>query len=230
LQNAYLPALHRAGISKVGVFKPIAKEAKQAKDQNVIYVFIPFKSYEQFSKLEQRLAKDAVFQNDGKVYLDALYSEPAYERIESILLNAFKKSPKFGLPQLKGPMKDRVYELRSYEEHMEKISKNKIQMFNKGDEVGLFKRLNFNAVFYAEVVSDSRMPNLMYLTTYENRADRDAPGLSQTLAIVAEARDRLDSKELYFGCSLALYCRMVLRILKRRLLVQNNCPTFPRFD
>lgn len=174
LQNAYLPALHRAGISKVGVFKPIVREAKQAEDQNVIYIFIPFKSYDQFSKLEQRLTKDALFQDAGKEYLDALFSEPPYERIESILLNAFEKSPSFNLPQLKGPMKDRVYELRSYEGHTEKISKNKIQMFNKGDEVGLFKRLNFNAVFYAEVVSGSRMPNLMYLTTFENKADRDA--------------------------------------------------------
>jgi hypothetical protein len=46
-------------------------------------------------------------------------------------------------------------------------------MFNEGDEVGLFKRLHFNAVFYAEVVAGSTMPNLMYMTTFENRADRD---------------------------------------------------------
>ena len=71
-------------------------------------------------------------------------------------------------------MKERVYELRSYEGHTEKISKNKIKMFNDGDEVGLFKRLNFNAVFYGEVVAGSRMPNLMYLTTFENHPDRDA--------------------------------------------------------
>ena len=47
-------------------------------------------------------------------------------------------------------------------------------MFNEGGEVALFKRLNFNAVFYSEVVAGSRMPNLMYMTTFENRADRDA--------------------------------------------------------
>jgi hypothetical protein len=174
LQQAYLPALHRAGIAKVGVFKPIATQTQQAGDEKLIYVFIPFKSYEQFSKLEARLDKDGTYQNDGKEYLDALYSEPPYERIESTLLNAFEKSPNFNLPQLKAPMKERVYELRSYEGHTEKISKNKIQMFNKGDEVGLFKRLGFNAVFYAEVVSGSRMPNLMYLTSFENKADRDA--------------------------------------------------------
>ncbi|RYE52355.1 MAG: NIPSNAP family containing protein, partial [Sphingobacteriales bacterium] len=37
-----------------------------------------------------------------------------------------------------------------------------------------FKRLGFNAVFYGEVIAGSRMPNLMYLTTFENKTDRDA--------------------------------------------------------
>ena len=46
-------------------------------------------------------------------------------------------------------------------------------MFNEGGEIALFKRLNFNSVFYAEVIAGSRMPNLMYLTCYNNRADRD---------------------------------------------------------
>lgn len=46
-------------------------------------------------------------------------------------------------------------------------------MFNEGGEITLFKRLNFNAVFYASVISGSRMPNLMYMTSYENKADRD---------------------------------------------------------
>jgi hypothetical protein len=47
-------------------------------------------------------------------------------------------------------------------------------MFNEGGEVTLFKRLNFNAVFYAEVLAGDRTPNLMYMTTFENRAERDA--------------------------------------------------------
>ena len=46
-------------------------------------------------------------------------------------------------------------------------------MFNIGDEIGLFKRLGFNAVFYSEVIAGPRMPNLMYMTTFNNKADRD---------------------------------------------------------
>ena len=47
-------------------------------------------------------------------------------------------------------------------------------MFNEGGEVGIFKKINANAVFYGDVIAGCRMPNLMYLTSYENMADRDA--------------------------------------------------------
>ena len=47
-------------------------------------------------------------------------------------------------------------------------------MFNEGGEIKLFSRLNFNAVFYGEVLSGGSMPNLMYMTSFENKADRDA--------------------------------------------------------
>ena len=47
-------------------------------------------------------------------------------------------------------------------------------MFNEGGEIALFKRLGFNAIFYSEVIAGSKMPNLMYMTSFENMADRDA--------------------------------------------------------
>jgi len=47
-------------------------------------------------------------------------------------------------------------------------------MFNEGGEIDIFSKLDFNAVFYSEVIAGSQMPNLMYMTTFENKADRDA--------------------------------------------------------
>ena len=46
-------------------------------------------------------------------------------------------------------------------------------MFNEGGEVPLFARLGFNAVFYAEVVSGPAMPNLIYMTSFENMGERE---------------------------------------------------------
>lgn len=170
LKEAYLPALHRAGIAKVGVFKPVESDSTNGKR---IYLLIPYASMDHFTKLPEALQKDKQFEAAGKEYLEALYDNPPFTRIQSVLLQAFTGQPQLEVPKLTSPVNDRVYELRSYESHTEKIHKNKVQMFNAGDEVGLFKRLGFNAVFYAEVLSGSRMPNLMYMTSFENKASRE---------------------------------------------------------
>ncbi len=47
-------------------------------------------------------------------------------------------------------------------------------MFNEVGEIALFKRLNFNAIFYSEVIAGGKMPNLVYMTSFENMADREA--------------------------------------------------------
>ena len=171
LKDAYVPALHRAGISKVGVFKPV--EADTANFGKRIYVLIPYKSLEQFAKLTEDLQKDKQFESTGSDYLNAAYNDLPYARLETILLYAFSGMPQLEVPKHDTPVGERIYELRSYEGHTEKISKNKIKMFNDGDEVGLFKRLGFNAVFYGEVIAGSRMPNLMYMTTFPNKESRD---------------------------------------------------------
>lgn len=170
LQNALLPTLHRMNISSVGVFKAIANDTSAAKS---LYVFYKIKSPDAVTKLAEKINADKGYQATGAEYIDAVYTAPPYDRMETILLHAFPLAPVMQLPVLKSIKKDRVYELRSYESHTEKIFKNKVHMFNEGDEIGLFKRLNFNAVFYSEVIAGSKMPNLMYMTCFENKADRD---------------------------------------------------------
>ena len=171
LQHAYIPAVHRTGIKKVGVFKPVGNDTAAVRK---IVVFIPYASLEQFAKLNDQLQTDGQYATAGKDYHEAVHTDPPYARIESILLQAFTKMPQYNTPAFKAPASERIYELRSYEGPTEKIFKNKVKMFNEGDEIGLFKRLGFNAVFYAEVIAGSRMPNLMYMTSFENQASRDA--------------------------------------------------------
>lgn len=170
LEKALVPALHRMGIRKVGVFKPIETDSTYGKK---LIVLIPFRSLDEFDQLTDKLTKDKHYLAAGKDYMDASYDNPPYFRIETVILKAFIGMPQSAKPNLKAPMNERVYELRSYEGHTEKIYRNKVHMFNEGDEVGLFNRLGFNAVFYAEVLAGSTMPNLMYMTTFENQASRD---------------------------------------------------------
>ncbi len=170
LQHAYLPALHRAGIGKVGVFHWTGNDTAAEKR---IYLFIPLKSLEQVNTLEDLLVKDKQLQKDGDAYWNAAFNAPAYTRIENIVLKAFPLMPSYSVPNLTGKKTERYYELRSYEGSTERLYRQKVKMFNEGGEIALFKRLNFNAVFYAEVIAGSRMPNLMYMTSFNNKADRD---------------------------------------------------------
>jgi hypothetical protein len=173
LEKAYLPALHRAGISKAGVFKNIKATASDKKDELLIYVLVPYKSADDILKIEQKLQKDKAYTNDGSAYLNAAYNKTPYDRIETILISAFDGNPRLNLSGVTSPKAERVYELRSYEGPTEKLYQSKVKMFNTGDEIGLFKRLGFNAVFYGSVIAGPRMPNLMYMTTFANKADRD---------------------------------------------------------
>lgn len=167
LEDAYIPAVHRTGIKAVGVFKPIEES------DNRIFVLLPFKSLDQFSQLDAKLNKDKTFQKDGKVYLDAPFEDPPYLRTETILLHAFDYQPEARVPDLNSSPEDRVYELRSYESYTEHIGANKIKMFNEGGEVDLFAKLEFNAVFYGEVIAGSHMPNLMYMTSFTDMESRE---------------------------------------------------------
>jgi len=171
LKEAFLPALKRQNIHNIGVFKFKSNDTAVIKK---IMLLIPFTSMEQFLGLEVAMEKDAAYLAAGKDYLTANYQAPPYLRIESTLLKAFPDMPFMEASKVRGERSERVYELRSYESPTEAYYKKKVDMFNAGGEVKLFKRLNFNAVFYADVISGAQMPNLMYMTTFPNLTIRDS--------------------------------------------------------
>ncbi|WP_426063322.1 NIPSNAP family protein [Flavobacterium sp. DSP2-3-1] len=171
LKEALLPGLKKLGIKNIGVFKPKPNATDTLKK---VIVVIPFSSINQFLRLEDKLANDKIYLTAAADYLNASYKQAPYLRIESILLKAFSDHPILSSPALNSPRANRVYELRSYESATEAIYKNKVDMFNAGGEIKLFDRLAFNAVFYGEVISGAKMPNLMYMTTFADQQSRDA--------------------------------------------------------
>ena len=169
LKNAYLPAMHKLGVKNMGVFKPIKADTAGM----LVYVFVPFKTINQLESLEQKLLADQDYVAAGKDYLTASYKDAPYTRLETIVLSAFPKMPESAVPNLTANKTDRVYELRNYESATEAYNINKVNMFNDGDEVALFKRLGFNAIFYSEVLSGSHMPNLMYMISFDSMEEHD---------------------------------------------------------
>lgn len=170
LKTAFIPAAHRAGLSNVGVFKPLSSEEDAG---TKIYVLVPFKNSKAYFQFQGKLDKDQTYQNAGKDYIHAAHDNPPFVRLETAFLQAFTGSPRMAKPDLTAPMSERVYELRSYEAATERLYRQKVKMFNSG-EIDIFDKLNFNPVFYAETLAGANMPNLMYLTTFENMEDRNA--------------------------------------------------------
>lgn len=170
LKDVYLPALHRVGIPIIGVFKPVEVDTAAGK---LIYIFIPFNSVDQFMQLPGQLVKDKVFADAGKSFTDAPFSEPPYNRYESIFLKAFMNFPQFVAPKFSTSPSERIYELRSYESATDAKAVKKIEMFNQGGEIDIFKKLEFNPVFWGEVLLGSHMPNLMYMTTFSDMKSHD---------------------------------------------------------
>lgn len=172
LQQAFLPALHRRHLTGIGVFKAIDNDTAAIRR---VYVFIPLKDLDQFASLADDLLKDAQYLADGRSYLTSTYDDPPYIRMENILLKSFPDMPQHAAPWARQPFSaDRIYELRSYEGPSENYFANKVQMFNQGGEIALFDKLGFHAVFYASVLSGAHMPNLMYMTSFDNMAAREA--------------------------------------------------------
>ncbi|WP_301922857.1 NIPSNAP family protein [Ferruginibacter sp.] len=170
LKNTYLPALHKTGLTNIGVFSSIDNDT--ATDKR-LYVLIPFASLQKYEALMTRLTEGSLIKNNTSDYNIAAFNKMPFERIETTLLKAFKDMLHLKKPVLTAPLTERVYELRSYEAPTERLYRQKVKMFNDGGEVTLFDRLKFNAIFYAEVLSGSHMPNLMYMTTFNNKAERD---------------------------------------------------------
>lgn len=168
LKNAAIPAYNRAGIASIGVFD----EADQ-KDGLKLYLLIPYKSLDEFAKIPEKLMGDATYQQAAKPYLDADHTAPAYERYESSLSVSFKNWTAMKVPTTTAPKAERVYEYRLYESHSEAKGAKKIDMFNEGGEINIFVRLGFNPVFYAQTIIGGKQPNLVYMTTFDNKKSRD---------------------------------------------------------
>lgn len=170
LENTLLPYLHKAGISKVGVFAPIDNDT--AIDKR-IFVWIPLQSINELEVLEQKIEQLDPMGIEPVIHLENGDSSLPYNRFEKIITRAFKLQPNYVTKSNLSKSTSRLYEYRSYESPTENMLLRKMHMFNEGGEIELFDRLNFNPIFYSKVVAGSRMPNLIYMTSFNNMEERN---------------------------------------------------------
>lgn len=171
ISGALLPFLHQAGYNHIGVFAPLANDTSTDKN---IFVLLTLPSLNNAATWNKALWSSGMLKEKCPEYWNTPHEQPAYSRMESIIIEAWDRAATLQLPKLQSPLAQHIYELRSYESPSEKYYRSKVQMFNEGGEIQLFARLGFNAVFYGDVIAGSRMPNLMYLTCFENMEARNA--------------------------------------------------------
>ncbi|MHC4398206.1 MAG: NIPSNAP family protein [Planctomycetota bacterium] len=164
LREAAIPALNRAGIKPVGVFR-----ALEGDDPNV-FLLLPHQSPESFIRLVETLGTDGEFFQAGAELLSAPKSDPAYKRMESSLLLAFDEHPKLTVPSTK---ESRIFQLRIYESHSIERGQKKIEMFNSGGEIAIFHRTGLNPVFFGEALIGSKLPNLTYMLGFDDQEALD---------------------------------------------------------
>jgi hypothetical protein len=166
-RDAAIPALNRLGINPVGVFN-----VQYGPNDPSLYVLIPHKSLQSMMTVSERLLKDKQHLAAGERFLKAPLSDSAYVRMEKTLLKAFKNMPTVEIPTSLLHKKSRIYELRIYESHSQVAGKKKIQMFNEGGEIAIFRKTGLNPVFFAETIIGKQMPNLSYMLVFENMDSR----------------------------------------------------------
>ena len=160
LGKAFVPALNRQGIRAVGVFS-----ALEDKEDFGLWVLMAHDRLESVITLNTKMLADAEYKQAGSEVINCPMSDPAYKRFESSLLLAFDKCPKVELPTKKDT---RVFQLRIYEGHNELRAKNKVEMFDKGGEIELFRVVGLNPVFFGESIVGPGMPNLTYMVGFDD--------------------------------------------------------------
>lgn len=168
--NQLKPFLKKHNVPVVGIFMPVTNDT--AVDKKLM-LWMPLTDLNILGKIEDAFGSIDPFGNDPLIHLDSFQNNAPYSRIESTLASAFRLHTKYSLKKSFESSPDNIYEYRSYESATEDLHLRKVEMFNEGGEIDLFKRLDFNAIFYSRAIVGPRMPNLIYMTSFKNMDERN---------------------------------------------------------
>jgi hypothetical protein len=159
-----VPAAQRVGIGPMGFFNALIGEQSP-----FVMSLTSYPSFQAVLDAADKMSSDKEFQKGFEEYNSM--AELSYIRMENALLRAFDVQPAIAVPPAqKAP---RLFEMRTYESNNAKAGKRKIKMFNEG-EAQIFRRLGMAPVFFAETIVGRNLPNLTYMVSFNDLADREA--------------------------------------------------------
>ena len=162
VERAYLPALNRLGIDRVGVFTSLNDD-----DDHSVYVLIPYSTLDALTQRNSKLAADQQYLKAAAEFSAPAKDDAPFVRIESRLMKAFAGMPVIELPAQSKKKQPRLFELRIYESHNEKMARRKVEMFNEG-EIDIMRDVKLGPVFFGETLISNDVPNLTYMLSAGN--------------------------------------------------------------
>jgi hypothetical protein len=169
LEHALLPALGQHGIKDTGVFTELEVDKKAVtatpKPGSPVWVLIPHATLASFVTVSATFNADPAVQQAGAAYLQVAKANPAFERIDTWLLRAFRGLPRLEVPAFsRQRIPTRVFEMRDYESFSEAKALSKMAMFDDG-EIELMKDLGMAPVFFGQALAGPDLPHLRYITS-----------------------------------------------------------------
>ena len=167
-QSGLVPALNRAGIRPVGVFKMTRADNPQATFPGdtalELFVLLPHSSLESAATLDAKLAADAAY-TSALAALGETPKDPAFARYENSLLLAFDQFPRV---EVAAKSATRVLQLRTYEAANAERNRMTVRMFNEGGEIRIFREAGMTPVFFGHAFAGTKLPNLTYMLGFES--------------------------------------------------------------
>jgi hypothetical protein len=165
IERSLAPALRRAGGGPMGTFANSI-----GADGPFILLVTQYPSLAGYEQVRNKLTADGEYSKA----LETFNAQPGlnYERGERMLLRAFESIPQIQPPATGAKRAAHIFEVRMYESNNLSTLRRKVNMFNTA-EIGVFKRLGMQPVFFGEMLVGPKMPNLIYMLAFDDLAARE---------------------------------------------------------
>ncbi len=160
-KDALVPALGRVGLSPIGAWN-----VSLGPDSPTLHLLLPHPDAASVVTLDARLEADGEYRKAAAASLVLPPVDPPFLSCDTSLHAAVGTMPGIEKPTGASAGKDRVFELRTYRSATEASSRRKIEMFEAGGELGLFRRVGLNTVFFGRDLAGQGLPSLTYMVVF----------------------------------------------------------------
>jgi hypothetical protein len=167
-KDALVPALGRAGLAPVGAWNVAV-----GPDQPTVHLLLPHADAESVVTLAARLDSDTEYRRAAASSLALPPVDPPFLSCDSSLHATIPTLPAVEKPIGTAAGKDRVFELRTYRSATEAAHRRKVEMFEAGGELALFKRVGLQTVFFGRDLAGQGLPSLTYMVVFADAAARE---------------------------------------------------------